>query len=77
LAVYSQEVTEIIHKLCQQCHARIAAAAKATTCPACGGSLIDDPSPNLDPSDAPPPVIDHRSVILPRRHAVGGVITPR
>jgi len=62
---------------CQQCHARAAAAAKATTCPACGGLLVTYPNPNLDPPGAPPTQADHRSIVLPRRHAVGGVITPR
>jgi hypothetical protein len=39
--------------------------------------LIDASGPNLDPPDAPPATVDHRGIILPRRHAVGGVITPR
>jgi hypothetical protein len=25
----------------------------------------------------PPAVLDHRGIVLPRRHAVGGVITPQ
>jgi len=66
-----------IAQLCQQCHAQVAAAAKTTTCPACGGSLVTYPSLNLNPSDAQPAQVDHRGIVLPRRHAVGGVITPR
>jgi hypothetical protein len=26
---------------------------------------------------APPQVVDHRGIILPRRHAMGGIITPQ
>jgi hypothetical protein len=64
-------------QFCQQCHARVFAAAKATACPACGGSLLAYPGPSLDSPDAPPAQIDHRGIVLPRRHAVGGIITPR
>jgi hypothetical protein len=66
-----------ITRFCQQCNAPVAAAAKVTTCPACGGSLIAHPGPNFDPPGAPPAQVDHRGIVLPRRHAVGGVITPR
>jgi len=66
-----------VEQVCQQCNARVAEAAGARVCPACGGGLIDASGPNLDPPDAPPATVDHRGIILPRRHAVGGVITPR
>jgi hypothetical protein len=26
---------------------------------------------------APPQVVDHRGIVLPRRHALGGIITPQ
>jgi hypothetical protein len=65
---------------CRQCHARIALAS-AEACPACGGILIPEPGSALEPSLAQagsaPRVIDHRGIVLPPRHAVGGVITPR
>jgi hypothetical protein len=46
-------------------------------CPACGGALIDriemaEPSPQAVPAE-----VDHRGIVLPRRHAVGGIITPQ
>jgi len=66
-----------VNQLCQQCHAEVAEEANRTACPACGGKLILPPGPNLDPSGAPPRQADRRGIVLPRRHAVGGVITPR
>jgi len=66
-----------VSQLCQQCHAEIAEEAIPTACPACGSKLIPRPGPNLDPPDAPPRQDDRRGILLPRRHAVGGVITPR
>ena len=71
--VYSFPVSQ----LCQQCHAEIAGEANWTACPACGGQLIPRPGPDLDAPGAPPRQVDRRGVLLPRRHAVGGVITPR
>jgi hypothetical protein len=49
----------------------------STTCPACGGALIAKPGLDLDPPGSPPRVVDRRGIVLPRRHAVGGIITPR
>jgi hypothetical protein len=51
----------------------------ADWCPACGGALIERatfPSDDLQKL-APPPVVDHRGIVLPRRHALGGIITPQ
>jgi hypothetical protein len=31
----------------------------------------------LSQKGAPPPEVDHRGIILPRRHAAGGIITPQ
>jgi len=44
-------------------------------CPACGGALVV--YADLDSADLPPRPTDRRGILLPRRHAVGGVITPR
>jgi len=75
--VYPKEVIETSYKVCCQCHARLAREANADSCPACGSTLIADPGPNLDPPGTQPAQVDHRGIVLPRRHAVGGVITPR
>jgi len=63
-----------MRRLCQQCHARVSESVDGERCPACGGLLVVDPGASLD---APPQLVDHRGILLPRRHAVGGVITPR
>ncbi|MGA7831430.1 MAG: hypothetical protein WCA21_10745 [Terracidiphilus sp.] len=65
--------------ICSQCHAVLAEETIADWCPACGGALIERatlPSDDLQ-TLAPPPVVDHRGIVLPRRHALGGIITPQ
>lgn len=64
-------------RICQECHAEIADTGSAIQCPACGGALIIPLTPDLNPSGTPPRPVDHRGILLPRRHSVGGVITPR
>jgi hypothetical protein len=62
-----------MERICTQCHAVLAEATKADWCPACGGALIERPElcENAAPAEA-----DHRGIVLPRRHALGGIITP-
>jgi hypothetical protein len=66
-------------RICAQCHAALATETVADWCPACGGSLIERPAPPdlsaRGPVDAI--VVDHRGIVLPRRHALGGIITPQ
>jgi len=67
-------------RICQQCHAEVAAAVTTEACPACGGKLVSAPATRLDGRlDRQPDARqrDHRGILLPARHAVGGVITPR
>jgi hypothetical protein len=33
--------------------------------------------PAVDQHGAPAAVVDHRGIVLPRRHALGGIITPQ
>ena len=53
----------------------IAPGTKADWCPACGGAIVSRPS--LPEERTPNAVLDHRGIELPRRHAVGGIITPQ
>jgi hypothetical protein len=46
-------------------------------CPACGGALIEREDRIPDTLKAAPAELDHRGIVLPRRHAVGGIITPQ
>ena len=49
--------------------------AQADWCPACGGSLVE--RAELPQKAKAPAEIDHRGIVLPRRHALGGIITPQ
>jgi len=52
----------------------LAETTQADWCPACGGALIE----RKTLSEAlPHAVVDHRGIVLPRRHALGGIITPQ
>ena len=75
----------LMERACSHCHAQLALDTQADWCPACGGSLIErEPLPTSQetPSKTPPPTlplqtVDHRGFLLPRHHAVGGIITPQ
>jgi hypothetical protein len=67
-----------MERTCTQCHAVLADEKNADWCPACGGALTERPA--LTETKAPcaaPPEVDHRGIVLPRRHALGGIITPQ
>jgi|HubBroStandDraft_5_1064220.scaffolds.fasta_scaffold04002_7 hypothetical protein len=67
-----------MERMCTNCRAELAAETQADWCPACGGALIERKSmPGADQLAAPKPVVDHRGIVLPRRHALGGIITPQ
>lgn len=66
----------VMERICSQCHALLAQQAEADWCPACGGALTARVEiPESSPST--PAEVDHRGIVLPRRHALGGIITPR
>jgi hypothetical protein len=50
--------------------------AKVDWCPACGGALAERPT-LPDAQNAIKPDVDHRGIVLPRKHALGGIITPQ
>jgi hypothetical protein len=67
-----------MERICSHCHAVLAAETKADWCPACGGALIDRPAqPQSSSKSLVHTVLDHRGLVLPRRHAVGGIISPQ
>jgi hypothetical protein len=63
-----------MERICTQCHAVLAEDPKVDWCPACGGALAERPA--LAQAKIPAE-IDHRGIVLPRRHALGGIITPQ
>lgn len=71
------EYTGCMERICTHCHAVLGQETKADWCPACGGALTERPEiPDVKVKSAPVEV-DHRGIVLPRRHALGGIITPQ
>lgn len=65
-----------MERICTHCHAMLAPQTEADWCPACGGAIIERPS--LPDAERPPTQeVDHRGIVLPRRHVLGGIITPQ
>jgi hypothetical protein len=63
-----------MERICSQCHAVIAAESQQDWCPACGGAIV---SRATLPAETTSHTVDHRGIVLPRRHAVGGIISPQ
>jgi len=67
-----------MERVCSHCHAVLAANTVADWCPACAGALIERENQTLFGIPAEPPAeVDRRGIVLPRRHALGGIITPQ
>jgi len=67
-----------MERICTHCHAMLAPTTQADWCPACGGALAERPAlPETKTPGVPPPEVDHRGIVLPARHALGGIITPQ
>jgi RNA polymerase subunit RPABC4/transcription elongation factor Spt4 len=70
-------------RICSNCHAVMGAEMEADWCPACGGAVIERKGADFEEmaltkkAANAKPEIDHRGIVLPRRHALGGVITPQ
>jgi hypothetical protein len=67
-----------MERICSQCHALLAEETMGDWCPACGGALLER-APLVEAVQAGAPVaeVDRRDIVLPRRYALGGIITPR
>jgi hypothetical protein len=67
-----------MERICTHCHAVLAEGKNADWCPSCGGALTERPPlTETKTAGVPPPEVDHRGIVLPRRHALGGIITPQ
>jgi len=67
-----------MERVCSHCHAVLSVETVADWCPACGGALVERESvPTRGQSSSLPAEVDHRGIVLPRRHALGGIITPQ
>ena len=65
-----------MQRICSQCHAVMGEETQGDWCPACGGAIVERKSLPESKSGAGAEV-DHRGIVLPRRHALGGIITPQ
>ena len=64
--------------ICSQCRAVLAQDTQADWCPACGGALVERAIlAGEDRAGQQPAEVDRRGIVLPRRHALGGIITPQ
>ena len=67
-----------MERVCVQCHAVMGAETEGDWCPACGGALLERAKlASEKPGAAPVAEVYHRGIVLPRRHALGGIITPQ
>ncbi|MGA2752258.1 MAG: hypothetical protein ABSE53_00715 [Terracidiphilus sp.] len=66
-----------MERICSQCHAVLAEQTKADWCPACGGALVERQSLPESGESGAKAEVDHRGIVLPRRHVMGGIITPQ
>ena len=66
-----------MERICRQCHA-VVAEENVDWCPACGGALMERVAIEGKQADGRSAAeVDHRGIVLPRRHALGGIITPQ
>jgi RNA polymerase subunit RPABC4/transcription elongation factor Spt4 len=65
-----------MERICTHCHAVPGPETKADWCPACGGALMER-AELVNTGQKLAPEVDHRGIVLPRRHALGGIITPQ
>jgi hypothetical protein len=67
-----------MERVCSQCRAVIDKKTMTDWCPACGGALVERAGlPGSDQPGGTQPEVDHRGIVLPRRHALGGIFTPQ
>jgi hypothetical protein len=66
-----------MERMCSQCHAVMGEETLGDWCPACGGAIIERKRPEALQNAGAPVEVDHRGIVLPRRHALGGIITPQ
>ena len=65
-----------MERICGQCHAVVGFEFAGDWCPACGGALVARAELAAGLAQAAAEV-DQRGIVLPKRHALGGIITPQ
>jgi hypothetical protein len=66
-----------MERICSLCRAVLADESDGDWCPACGGAVVERETLPADEPHMLAAEVDHRGIVLPRRHAVGGIITPQ
>jgi len=66
-----------MERVCSNCRAVLDKETMADWCPACGGALVERSELPQNLAESQPHAVDHRGIVLPRRHALGGIITPQ
>src|SRR5277367_2003483 len=72
---YHRFMPSIGYLECTRCHSHFSAETAQTVCPLCAGFLSAAPAGY--PDEETGREVDHRGVVLPRRHRAGGIITPQ
>jgi len=69
---------EVMERICSHCRAVMGLESEGDWCPACGGALVERAFlAGAEQAAAQAAEVDHRGIVLPRRHALGGIITPQ
>jgi hypothetical protein len=66
-----------MERTCGQCHAVMGEEIVGDWCPACGGAIVAREVPEALLRNTALTEVDHRGIVLPGRHALGGIITPQ
>lgn len=66
-----------MERLCSRCHAVVSEDLNGQNCPACGADLVERRAIPEAEAGGPPREVDRRGMVLPRGHALGGIITPQ
>jgi hypothetical protein len=66
-----------MERVCSRCHAVLVMETRVDWCPSCGGALTERPELPDGRAQSAPAEVDHRGIVLPQRHALGGIITPQ
>jgi hypothetical protein len=66
-----------MERICTHCYAVLGENTKADWCPACGGALRERAELPVSGAKAALAEVDHRGIVMPRSHALGGIITPQ
>jgi hypothetical protein len=75
---YHRFMPSIAYLECTRCHTHFSAETAQTVCPLCAGVLlVGHEVAASGEAGSGEEEVDHRGVVLPKRHRAGGIITPQ